>query len=287
MGKKPTEEEKPWQSRVASLIYQLKVTLKGIRPPVWRRIEVTGETPLDRLHQILQIAMGWADIHLHEFVVNGISYGDTSMDTGRDMKNEKRVSLSKVLSVEKTKFSYIYDWGDYWEHEILLEKILPLQTGTRYPVCLAGKRACPPRIVEALRATRNCWRSLVTRLTMGMRRGLGGCRGTLTRRSSMWHLLICGYKLWERRSGDCCHIIAAIEQMDLQVRGDEKDARRRSEAIGQEPLRQIWRDARDKGFLLTLQTKAQFGLRGGSRIVWGGRPFPCTVQLFVTCPGGG
>jgi len=92
----------------------------------------------------------------------------------------------------------------------------------------------------------------------------------------MWHLLICGYKLWERRSGDCCHTIAAIEQMDLQVRGDEKDARRRSEAIGQEPLRQIWRDARDKGFLLTLQTKAQFGLRGGSRIVWRGRPFPCT-----------
>ena len=66
------------------------------------------------------------------------------MDTGRDMKNEKRVNLSNLISREKTKFSYIYDWGDCWVHEILLEKIIPFQKGTRYPVCLAGKRACPP-----------------------------------------------------------------------------------------------------------------------------------------------
>jgi len=144
MGNKPTKEEHLGQSSGPDLIYQIKVTLKEIRPPVWRRIQVTDETRLDRLHEILQILMGWADIHLHEFVVNGISYGDTSMDTGRDMKNEKRVSLSKVLSVEKTKFLYIYDWGHYWEHEILLEKRIPFQRGTRYPVCLSGKRACPP-----------------------------------------------------------------------------------------------------------------------------------------------
>jgi hypothetical protein len=144
MGKKPTKEEKLGQSRGPNLVYQLKVTLEGIRPLIWRRIQVTDEIRLDRFHQILQIVMGWTDIHLHEFVVNGISYGDTSMDTGRDMKNEKRFSLSKVLSVEKSKFSYIYDWGDYWEHEILLEKIIPYQKVHSYPVCLGGTRACPP-----------------------------------------------------------------------------------------------------------------------------------------------
>jgi hypothetical protein len=144
MGNKPTKEEQLGQSRGPDLIYQIKVTLKEIRPPVWRRIQVTDETRLDRLHEILQILMGWADIHLHEFVVNGISYGDTSLDTGRDLANEMKLNLSSLISREKTKFSYIYDWRDYWEHEILLEKILPLQTGTRYPVCLAGKRACPP-----------------------------------------------------------------------------------------------------------------------------------------------
>ncbi len=144
MGDKAKKEGKPGQSGGPHLIYQVKVTLKGIRPPIWRRIQVTDEIRLDRLHEILQIVMGWTDIHLHEFVANGISYGDTSMDTGRDMKNEKRASLGKVFSGEKTKFLYIYDWGDYWEHEILLEKIIPVQKGTRYPVCLAGKRACPP-----------------------------------------------------------------------------------------------------------------------------------------------
>ncbi len=144
MGKKPTKEEKPGQRRGPNLVYQLKVTLKGIRPAIWRRIQVTDEIPLDRLHEILQIVMGWTDIHLHDFVVNGISYGDTSVDTGRDMKNEKGVNLSYLVSREKTKFSYIYDWGDYWEHEILLEKIILFQKGTCYPVCVAGKRARPP-----------------------------------------------------------------------------------------------------------------------------------------------
>jgi len=144
MGKKPTKEEKPGQRRGPNLVYQLKVTLNGLRPPIWRRIQVTDEIRLDRLHEILQIVIGWTDIHLHEFAVNGISYSDTSMDIGRDMKNEKRVTLSSLISREKTKFSYIYDWRDCWVHEIILEKIITFQKGTRYTTCLEGKRACPP-----------------------------------------------------------------------------------------------------------------------------------------------
>src|SRR5271157_5158876 len=141
MEKRPTKEEQPGRSRGHNLAYQLKVTLKEIRPPIWRRIQVTDDIRLDRLHEILQIVMGWTDSHLHEFRSGGISYGDTSMDTGREMKNEKSVSLSKLVSGEKERFSYIYDWGDYWEHEILVEKILPSQERAKYPVCLGGKRA--------------------------------------------------------------------------------------------------------------------------------------------------
>lgn len=95
-------------------------------------------------HEIFQMVMLWTDGHLHEFVVKGTSYCDTSMDTGRDIRNEKQVNLSSLISREKTKFSCNYEWGDYREHDIILEKIIVLQTGTRYPVCLAGNRACPP-----------------------------------------------------------------------------------------------------------------------------------------------
>src|SRR5271157_166996 len=144
MGQKPTKAEKPGQRRGPILVYQLKVTLKDIRPPIWRRIQVTDDIRLDQLHEILQTVMGWADIHLHEFVVKGISYGDTSLDTGRDLANEMKLNLSGVIAIAKSKFSYIYDWGDYWKHEILVEKTFLFQPGTQYPICLGGKRACPP-----------------------------------------------------------------------------------------------------------------------------------------------
>ena len=90
--------------------------------------------------------MGWTDSHLHEFIIDGVSYGDSSIDIdmGDDVEDEKRFKLHKVAPREKSKFHYLYDFGDSWEHEILVEKILPLEKGTHYPVCITGKRACPP-----------------------------------------------------------------------------------------------------------------------------------------------
>lgn len=126
------------------LVYQLKVTLRGIRPPIWRRIQVTGDTTLHQLHWILQTTMGWYGGHLHEFDIFGTSYGDPADSMDGEVLDEKKVKLNRLISEEKEKFHYLYDFGDSWEHEILVEKILPQEKETQYPICLKGKRACPP-----------------------------------------------------------------------------------------------------------------------------------------------
>jgi hypothetical protein len=124
--------------------YQMKVTLEDISPPIWRRIQVTSATTLYRLHKILQVVMGWSESHLHQFIVDETHYGEPHPDYSFKMKNEKTVKLSQVVSGEKTKFYYEYDFGDSWYHKILIEKILPLEPDKHYPICLKGKRACPP-----------------------------------------------------------------------------------------------------------------------------------------------
>lgn len=126
--------------------YRLKITLKYIGPPIWRRIEVPGDVTLDELHLILQAAMGWTNSHLHQFKVGRIYYGKPSIDEFSDLnlKDESKARLNKVLSKPKQKMVYEYDFGDGWEHEILLEKILPRDSLVRCPRCLGGARACPP-----------------------------------------------------------------------------------------------------------------------------------------------
>ena len=125
-------------------VYQMKVKLEDISPPIWRRIQVTNNITLGKLHRILQIIMGWSDYHLHEFIIDGVSYGVPDKDGIFEGKNERNVRLSQVVSEEKIKFVYIYDFGDYWQHKILIEKILPLEPDMQYPICIKGKRTCPP-----------------------------------------------------------------------------------------------------------------------------------------------
>jgi hypothetical protein len=128
-------------------LFQLKVTLRGFKPPIWRRILITGNTKLNRLHDILQIAMGWTNSHLHMFTIRGIRYSESHPDNEIEMENEMRFNLDKFQFCEKDKFLYEYDFGDSWEHEILIEKILTPDPQARYPFCLDGKRACPPEDV--------------------------------------------------------------------------------------------------------------------------------------------
>lgn len=130
-------------------IYQIKVTLDDTHPPIWRRILVPGNTTLLKLHDILQIVMGWEDYHLHMFTIEGSIYGDPADDEYGDLGtiDEARFKLNQVIYREGQRLSYEYDFGDSWDHTLLVEKILPPKEGVRYPTCLKGKRACPPEDV--------------------------------------------------------------------------------------------------------------------------------------------
>jgi len=124
-------------------IYRIKVTLRHVKPPIWRRIEVPADIKLGRLHDALQIAMGWTDSHLHGFRKGRDAYGVPDPDFPIGMKNERNVRLNS-LAGEGDAIAYDYDFGDGWEHELRIEKVLPAESGVHYPRCIKGKRACPP-----------------------------------------------------------------------------------------------------------------------------------------------
>jgi hypothetical protein len=131
-------------------IYELKITLLEIEPPIWRRIQVPSTILLCCVHDALQAVMGWTDSHLHQFEKDGKYWGVPDPDAFEDdfeIIDESRVALDKIFKAEGDCVVYLYDLGDKWRHEILLEKILPLDAGSNRPVCLAGGRRCPPEDV--------------------------------------------------------------------------------------------------------------------------------------------
>jgi hypothetical protein len=125
-------------------VYQLKVTLRGTRPPVWRRMVVRADTTLFRLHGILQVAMGWTDTHLHQFHAEGLRFGvvDREMDPG--MMSDRGITLFQVAPRIGSRVVYEYDFGDGWTHDISVEKILHGDDSVVTPTCVDGSRACPP-----------------------------------------------------------------------------------------------------------------------------------------------
>lgn len=141
-------------------IYQLKITLRDSKPPIWRRVQVKSSITLPKLHQLIQIIMGWQNYHLHHFVVgdrrsrNGshvMFYKPPSpfdMDFLQDDNintylDKTKFKLNQLLKAEKESIIYEYDFGDSWEHLITLEKILPPDPMS-HPVCIKAVRACPP-----------------------------------------------------------------------------------------------------------------------------------------------
>lgn len=129
------------------LIYKLKVTLRGIRPPIWRRIEAPADMSLFDLHRTLQGAMGWTDSHLHQFIHRGMYYGAPDHEFGMPIESERKTELGELLERSRDRLIYEYDFGDSWEHEVVLEGISESEPGVRYPRVVAGKRACPPEDV--------------------------------------------------------------------------------------------------------------------------------------------
>ena len=132
---------------VDAQICQLKISLAESAPPIWRRVQVPSTMHLGDLHSLIQIAMGWQNSHMHQFRVGKTCYGPLypeDFDGVTETKDEDKITIGEVLTKAKAKLVYEYDFGDSWEHEIVMEKLLPSEQGVKYPVCLDGKRACPP-----------------------------------------------------------------------------------------------------------------------------------------------
>lgn len=125
-------------------VYQVKVTLDGIRPAIWRRLLLPGSITLEGFHDVLQVAFGWTDSHLHDFEARGVHYGQPDSELEMERLDERSVSLEEVLRKPKDTLSYEYDFGDSWMHRIVLEKILPNAESRDALSCIAGERAAPP-----------------------------------------------------------------------------------------------------------------------------------------------
>lgn len=125
-------------------IYQFKVTLLNIKPLIWRKFQVASDVSLAKLHEILQIIMGWDNYHLHQFIIASKYYGIAEPYMGLEVVDEDKKKLNQVVKAEKEGFVYEYDFGDSWTHKVVLEKILVAEEGVYYPRCVSGKRACPP-----------------------------------------------------------------------------------------------------------------------------------------------
>jgi hypothetical protein len=141
-------------------IMHLKLTLVDVRPPVWRRITVPDQTTLRRLHQMIQAVAGWDDYHAHEFDIAHERYGEPAPHEMVPVRNEVLAHLHGLPLDVGTTFTYVYDFGDHWEIELEVEKVLPPSPREVSPSVLAGARAFPPedsggvsgyeRLIEAL-----------------------------------------------------------------------------------------------------------------------------------------
>jgi hypothetical protein len=129
-------------------IYQFKITLQDIKPAIWRRIQVPDCTLVD-FHDYIQAAFGWDNYHLHQFQIDGTWYSQPDPDGddfGMEFEDETHVLLSKLLrkSAKRNRWIYEYDFGDSWRHEVLFEGFPPNDPKADFPICIEGKRACPP-----------------------------------------------------------------------------------------------------------------------------------------------
>ena len=125
-------------------MYQLKVTLLDTKPPIWRRVLVDGSATLDQVHEVIQAAFGWWNYHLHEFEIGGARYGVPDPDWDWEPPRDERHVRLESVAKEGTSFRYTYDFGDAWDHRIVVEKLTPATPGMAIPACIDGRRVCPP-----------------------------------------------------------------------------------------------------------------------------------------------
>lgn len=133
-------------------VYRFKIILKDTDPTIWRRIE-TKDITLKELHELIQTAMGWTNSHLHQFTIRDVRYACPRFMMG-DFEGNGAIDYSGIRIGDlvakhgsRLKMDYEYDFGDGWQHEVVLEKVMESEPGAKYPRCIDGARACPPEDV--------------------------------------------------------------------------------------------------------------------------------------------
>ena len=131
-------------------LYTLRIELLNIEPLIWRRIQIEGKASLAALHHVIQAAFGWSDAHLHEFEAGGRFFGNirhADADLREDLVDERKEAIAVTAVETGASFNYQYDFGDGWEHRIVVERIESIDQRLGYAKVLAGERACPPEDV--------------------------------------------------------------------------------------------------------------------------------------------
>lgn len=147
VAKRASAKAKPKNSS-KQMMFQMKIRLADAPVPIWRRVVIKGDTPLNVVHEIFQIVMGWWNTHLHDFEANGKRYADINVmeEDAAKYEDESKFCLADLVSGRADAFVYNYDYGDDWRHEIVVEAIVSGQ-GDGFVTCICGKRACPPEDV--------------------------------------------------------------------------------------------------------------------------------------------
>jgi len=151
--------------KIQDRIYQIKVGLLEVSPLVWRRFLIPSRVSLHRLHLVLQDVIGWQNYHLYRFQIGSNEYGVPDLDkdfSESDFKDSKRAKLGKLVKGKNEIFIYQYDFGDGWEHQLLIEDIFIRDLEKQYPICLEGENSGPPEdsggphgYAEMMEITRN------------------------------------------------------------------------------------------------------------------------------------
>ena len=128
-------------------IYRLRISLDDLEPEIWRLLEVNGATPMDQLHQIFQIAIGWEDTAEHRFLIANHTIQPVNTDSeeaDEEAVDERSVTLHDLLQGEARSFAYDYHFADGWCHTVKVQEVLAPEKKKFYPRCLNGERSAPP-----------------------------------------------------------------------------------------------------------------------------------------------
>jgi len=140
--KKRTKEIE--RNRRPSVVWKVDISLRHVSPTAWRSILVRPETKLGMLHRYIQAAMGWRDCHLFEFSIDRKTYGIPHPDIGKKVFDARRYTLARLFQKPEGKFAYVYDFGDWWEHDVEIAGQQLAEYRKQYPICVDGAEPCPP-----------------------------------------------------------------------------------------------------------------------------------------------